>query len=55
MSRIGASPIAIKSTVKVIQDGGGAVGKAKAMPGFKEKLKESDVRDLIAFIRTLAP
>ncbi|MBI4483167.1 MAG: cytochrome c [Acidobacteria bacterium] len=49
------SKISDDELFKVIREGGGAVGKAKAMPGFKDKLKDADVQNLIAFIRTLAP
>ncbi len=39
---------------KIIMEGGAAVGKSKLMPAYKGKLKEKEVWDLIAFIRSLA-
>lgn len=37
----------------VIKEGGAAVGKSPAMMAFKEALSDDDIRDVIAFIRTL--
>jgi len=39
---------------KITMEGGAAVGKSKLMPAYKGKLKEKEVWDLIAFIRSLA-
>jgi mono/diheme cytochrome c family protein len=39
---------------KIIVKGGPAVGKSKLMTAFEGKLKEADVRHLIAFIRAQA-
>jgi len=40
--------------VKLIKDGGAAVGKSPMMPKMGGTLKDGDVADVIAFIRTLA-
>ena len=39
----------------VILKGGGAVGKSAFMPAWGSSLNERQVRDIIAYIRTLAP
>ncbi|HLG18017.1 MAG TPA: cytochrome c [Blastocatellia bacterium] len=39
---------------KVITKGGDSVGKSKLMPAFGDKLSDQDVRNVIAFIRSLA-
>lgn len=39
---------------KVIAKGGAAVGKSALMPPFSGSLKDQDIRDVVAFIRTLA-
>lgn len=39
---------------KIIAKGGAAVGKAKTMPAYEAKLKEKDIHDLVAFVRSLA-
>src|SRR3990172_5871143 len=38
----------------LIQKGGAAVGKSPLMPPFGAKLKDADIRDVIAYLRTLA-
>ncbi len=38
----------------LIQKGGAAVGKSPLIPPFGSKLKDQDIRDVIAFIRSLA-
>ena len=38
----------------VIQKGGAAVGKNAAMPPWSTRLGDDDIRDLVAFVRTLA-
>ena len=40
--------------VKLIKEGGLAVGKSPLMPKMGGTLKDSDVADLVAFIRSLA-
>ena len=37
----------------VIKDGGGAVGKSKLMPAWKDKLSDQQIWDVVAFIRSL--
>lgn len=37
----------------VIKEGGGAVGKSKLMPAWKDKLSDQQIWDVIAFIRAL--
>ncbi len=37
----------------LIQKGGAAVGKSPLIPPFGSKLKDQDIRDVIAFIRSL--
>ena len=38
----------------VIQKGGAAVGKNAAMPAWSAQLGDDDIRDVVAFVRTLA-
>ena len=38
---------------KIIAGGGAAVGKSTLMPGFKGKLNDNQIRDVIGFIRSL--
>jgi mono/diheme cytochrome c family protein len=38
---------------KIISGGGGAAGKSTLMPAFKSKLSDGQIRDVIAFIRSL--
>ena len=38
----------------LIQKGGAAVGKSPLIPPFGGKLKEGEIRDLIAYVKTLA-
>lgn len=38
----------------LIQKGGAAVGKSPLIPPFGSKLKDGDIRDVIAHLRTLA-
>ena len=38
----------------LIQKGGAAVGKSPLMPPFGAKLKDADIRNVIAYLRTLA-
>ncbi len=39
---------------KITAEGGAALGKSKLMPAYKDKLKEKEIWDLVAFIRSLA-
>lgn len=39
---------------KFTMEGGGALGKSKLMPGFKDKLNEKQLADVVAYIRTFA-
>ena len=39
---------------QVIQEGGAAVGKSPLMPGWGGSFSEAQIRDLVAYIRTLA-
>ncbi len=43
-----------KFLLDIIAKGGGAVGKSSFMPSWGSALDEKQIRDLIAFIRTLA-
>jgi mono/diheme cytochrome c family protein len=38
---------------KITSGGGGSVGKSTLMPAFKGKLSDAQIRDVIAFIRSL--
>ena len=38
----------------LIQKGGAAVGKSPLIPPFGSKMKDGEIRDLIAYLRTLA-
>jgi mono/diheme cytochrome c family protein len=38
----------------VIQKGGAAVGKNAAMPAWSARLGDDEIRDVVAFVRTLA-
>ena len=38
----------------IISKGGAAVGKAPLMPPFSSQLKEQDINDVVAYIRSLA-
>ncbi len=40
--------------VKIIKDGGQAAGKSPIMPKFGGTLKENQIQDVVAFIRSLA-
>ena len=39
---------------RIITDGGKAVGKSKVMPSYKDKLSETDLANVVAYIRSLA-
>ena len=38
----------------LIQKGGAAVGKSPLIPPFGSKMKDGEIRDLIAYLKTLA-
>lgn len=38
----------------IIANGGGSVGKSSFMPGWRGSLNDKQIRDLVAYIRTLA-
>ncbi len=40
---------------EAIQKGGAAIGKSPLMPPFGDQLKEGQIRDLVAYLRSLAP
>ncbi len=40
---------------EAIQKGGAATGKSPIMPPFGDQLKEGQIRDLLAYLRSLAP
>ena len=40
--------------VRIITDGGKAIGKSPIMPSFGEKLSEGQIKDIITFVRSLA-
>lgn len=44
-----------KFLMDIISKGGSAVGKSSFMPSWGSALEEKQIRDLVAFIRTLAP
>lgn len=47
------SKLTDEELIKIIAKGGDAVGKSKLMPAFGEKLTEQEVRNIVAFIRSL--
>jgi mono/diheme cytochrome c family protein len=51
--RLYMSTVSDEDLLNVIKYGGDAVGKSPAMMAFKEVLNDDDIKDLIAFIRTL--
>lgn len=48
------SKLSDEDLFKIISKGGEAAGKSKLMPAFGDKLSEQDIRNTIAFIRSLA-
>lgn len=46
--------ISDKQLSNVIKNGGPAEKKAATMPSFKSKLKDSEINDIVAYLRTLA-
>jgi len=49
------SQLSDKFLFEIISKGGQAVGKSPFMPAWGNQLKEQQVRDVIAYIRSLAP
>jgi cytochrome c oxidase cbb3-type subunit 3 len=47
------STVSDENLLTVIRHGGAAVGKSPAMMAFNEALSDDEIRDLVAFIRTL--
>ena len=43
-----------KFLLEIIAKGGSAVGKSAMMPGWGGQLKESQVRDIVAYVRSMA-
>ena len=48
------NPLSDQFLAEIIAKGGGSVGKSSFMPGWGASLNEKQIRDLIAYIRTLA-
>ena len=48
------NPLTDKFLVEIISKGGSAVGKSSFMPSWGSALDEKQIRELVAFIRTLA-
>jgi mono/diheme cytochrome c family protein len=48
------NPLPDKVLVEVISKGGAAVGKSSFMPAWGQSLDEKQIRDIVAYIRTLA-
>ena len=48
------NPLTDDYLFKIIKEGGAAVGKAQFMPAWGTQLKDSDIWNVIAYIRTLA-
>lgn len=47
------SGVSDEELLNVIKHGGSGVGKSPAMMAFKEVLSDEDIRDLVAYLRTL--
>ena len=43
-----------KFLLEIIAKGGGAVGKSAMMPGWGGQLKENQLRDIVAYVRSIA-
>jgi mono/diheme cytochrome c family protein len=43
-----------KFLLEIIAKGGGAVGKSPMMPGWGGQLKENQLRDIVAYVRSIA-
>jgi len=48
------NPLSDKFLLDVISKGGGAVGKSSFMPSWGGALSEQQIRDIVAYIRTIA-
>ncbi len=48
------SKLSNNELIKIIQQGGKAVGKSKVMPAYQGKLSDAQIADLVAYIRSLA-
>jgi mono/diheme cytochrome c family protein len=48
------SKLSDEHLMKVIKDGGASVGKSPLMPPWGASLKEDQIKDLIAYVRTLS-
>jgi mono/diheme cytochrome c family protein len=48
------NPLSDAFLATVVRDGAGAVGLAPQMPGFGRLLTEREIRDVVAYVRTLA-
>src|SRR5262245_51984113 len=48
------NPLSDDFLATVVRDGAGAVGLAPQMPGFARLLTEREIRDVVAYVRTLA-
>mgnify|MGYP001335240081 FL=1 len=48
------NPLSDKFLTDVISKGGGAVGKSSFMPSWGAALNEKQIRDIVAFLRTIA-
>ena len=43
-----------KFLMEIIAKGGGAVGKSAMMPGWGGQFKEKQLRDIVAYVRSIA-
>jgi mono/diheme cytochrome c family protein len=50
----GMNQLSDKFLLEIISKGGGAVGKSTFMPSWGGSLNEKQIRDIVAYIRTLA-
>ena len=48
------NPLSDKFLLDIISKGGSAVGKSAMMPGWGGQLKEDQLRDIVAYVRSLA-
>ena len=48
------NPLSDQFLSEIIAKGGGAVGKSSFMPSWGASLNEKQIRDVVAYIRTLA-
>lgn len=52
-SKAEMSKISDPDLVKIIAEGGAAVGKSKVMPAHKDKLTEGEIKAVVAHVKTL--